>query len=116
MSVFVSDFTTWTVVHDDAQGGAHSGTIDPASIVHTLKVDGTPDHNFLLLTCPVCQAVSTHPVGGGAQPPLVQQLFVNRSIANGCACGNIAAGNANLADAHMHLQCARMDGDERWQI
>lgn len=116
MSVFVSDFTTWTVVHDDAFGGAHSGTLDPVSITHPLKIDGTLDHSFLLVTCPVCAAVSTHPVGGGAQPLLVQQLFVNRITTNGCACGVVAAGNANVADAHAHLNCARMDGAERWQV
>ncbi|MBO0884365.1 MAG: hypothetical protein J2P17_29355, partial [Mycobacterium sp.] len=68
MSVFVSDFgdgTTWTVTHDDAPGGMHDGTIDPATVLHPLRPDGTPDHNYAVITCPVCGSVSTHPVGGG---------------------------------------------------
>lgn len=114
MSVFVSDFDTWTVTHDEA---GHSGTIDPASITHTQNIDGTENHHFLLVPCPVCGAVSTHPVGGGAQPALVQQLFVMHAQSDGCPCGAVAAGDNSAApEAHVRLNCNRQDGPGRWQL
>lgn len=115
MSVFISDFDTWQVVHDDAPGGAHQGTIDPASIVHTQNMDGSENHNYLAVTCPVCQAVSTHPVGGGAQPALVQQLFVNKAQTDGCPCGQVHADDPDaLGESHIRLLVNRQDGPGRW--
>jgi len=70
MSVFVTDYSAipWTVIHDEL---GHTGTIDPATIVHPKNMDGTTEnHDFLIVTCPVCQAVSTHPVGGMEPRPL----------------------------------------------
>ena len=97
--------------------GGHSGTIPAADIQWATNMDGSHNHSFIILNCPDgCGAVSTHPVGGGAAPPDVQQMFVNKAASDACACGNIPAGNANLADAHMHLQCDRMDGPDRWQL
>jgi len=120
MSVFVSDFTSssvWEVTHDDAPGGAHGGTIDPATVVHLSGLDGTPDHNFLVVTCPVCGSASTHPAGGGAQPQSVQQMFVNHVDANGCPCGQIAATDASaLGESHVRLLVNRQDGPGRWQL
>lgn len=117
MSVYVSDFETYTVMHDDAPGGAHTATIDPATIVHTTNMDGTENHNFLIVVCPVCDSVSTHPVGGGAQPPLVQELFVRHAEANGCPCGAITGPDTSGAPmSHVRLNCNRMDGFGRWQL
>lgn len=117
MSVFVSDFNTWSVVHDDAPGGSHGGTVDPASIIHGQNPDGSDNHSFLLVTCPVCDSVSAHPVGGGAQPPLVQELFVVHTEDTGCPCGAIAAGDSSAAPAsHVRLNCNRQDGPGRWLL
>ena len=114
MSVYVNDFDTWTVVHDEM---GHTGTIDPASIVHTRNMDNSENHNFLVVTCPVCQAVSTHPVGGGAQPLSVQQMFVTKAQTDGCPCGQVAAEDPNaLAQSHVRLQVNRMDGPGRYQL
>jgi|SRR5215472_3975799 len=116
MSVYVSDFSTtpWHVVHDDA---GHTGTVDPATIAHTKNVDGTDNHDYLIVVCPVCDAVSTHPVGGGAQPQSVQQMFVNHVTANGCPCGQVAASDpASLGESHVRLQVNRQDGPGRWQL
>ena len=116
MSVFVSDFSTWQVVHDDAPGGSHSGVIDPATIAHTANMDGSENHNFLTVPCPVCGAVSTHPVGGGAQPPLVQRLFIIHAETSGCPCGAVQAGDTSATpEAHVRLNCNRQDGPGRWQ-
>jgi len=120
VSVFVSQaisLTEWQVTHDDVGDGAHTGTIDPATIQHALKLDGTPDHNFLNVTCPVCGAVSTHPAGGGAQPQSVQQMFVTLCQTNGCPCGQVAPSDPDaLGESHVRLQVNRQDGPGRWQL
>ncbi|MBO0884828.1 MAG: hypothetical protein J2P17_31755 [Mycobacterium sp.] len=117
MSVFVSDFgdgTVWTVTHDDA---GHSGSIDPTTVQHPLRPDGTPDHNFALVVCPVCGAVSTHPVGGGAQPESVQRMFVIACQTSGCPCGQVAADDADaIGESHVRLQVNRQDGPGRWKL
>lgn len=102
------------VVYDE-QG--HSGTIPAAEIQWAAKPDGSHDHNFIILNCPDgCGASSIHPVGGGAAPVEVQTMFVKKATLEACACGHIEPGNANVADAHMHLQAERMDGPGRWQV
>ncbi|MBO0883573.1 MAG: hypothetical protein J2P17_25215 [Mycobacterium sp.] len=117
MSVFISDVSSWTVTHDDAPGGAHTGTIDPATISHPLNPEGSENHNFLLVTCPVCGAVSTHPVGGGAQPQSVQQMFVTLCQTNGCPCGQVAPDDADaIGESHVRLQVNRMDGPGRYVL
>lgn len=121
MSVFVSNFKpgdgTWTVMHDDAPDGSHSGSIAPTSISFGRGVDGGTDYRSILITCPVCGAVSTHPVGGGAQPPLVQEMFVRAIIRLGCPCGQMLAGRSpilTIAHARQHANATDFVG--RWVI
>ena len=121
MSIYVADFTSateWQIVHDDAPGGGHGGTIDPATVKHTTDpVTGAQNHNYLVIPCPVCDSVSTHPVGGGAQPQSVQQMFVNKVDADGCVCGQVqSADPTSLGESHVRLQVNRMDGPGRWQL
>jgi len=120
MSIYVADFTSpteWQIVHDDSRDGGHGGTIDPATIQHTTNIDGTENHNYLIIQCPVCDSASTHPVGGGAQPASVQQMFVTHAQANGCPCGQVLEADPDsLVESHVHLQCARMDGPDRWVL
>jgi hypothetical protein len=118
MSVYVSDFApgdgTWTVTHDEA---GHTGAIQPTDVVHVQNIDGSDNHNFAVVVCPVCGAVSTHPVGGGAQPQSVQQMFVNMCQSDGCPCGQVVAGDADgLGESHVRLQVNRQDGMGRWQL
>jgi hypothetical protein len=95
----------------------HSGTIPAAEIKWTANMDGSDNHNFIVLNCPDgCGGSSTHPVGGGAAPVDVQQMFVNKTVAEGCACGNVPASTNAVPEAHVHLNVARMDGSERWQL
>jgi len=119
MSVYVTDFsiTPWTVVHDDAPGGAHEGTVDPTTILHTTNMDGTPNDLFIVVECPVCGATSTHPVGGGAQPPLVQEMFIRVAMRDGC-CGGTLTKAAPVQAAHDHVKehTEAMDGEGRWQV
>lgn len=98
----------------DEQG--HSGTIPAAEVQWATNMDGTHDHNYIVLACPDgCGANSTHPVGGGAAPAEVQQMFVKKVQAEGCACGQVAATDPDgLGDAHVRLAVNRMDGPGRW--
>ena len=95
----------------------HSGTIAATDVVWAKNSDGADDHNFIVLYCPDgCGSSSTHPVGGGAAPAEVQQMFVHNTEREGCACGNVAAATNAVPEAHVHLNVARMDGEERWQL
>ena len=102
------------VINDEL---GHSGTIPAAEVRWTTNIDGTESHNYIVLNCPDgCGASSTHPVGGGADAPNVQQMFVHKTELEGCACGNVAPATNSVPEAHVHLNVARMDGEERWQV
>jgi len=94
----------------------HSGTIPAADIQWSLNTDGSPNHSFIILNCPDgCGASSTHPVGGGAAPAEVQQMFVEKTRRDGCACGACQANDTSaLPESHVRLNVNRMDGPGRW--
>jgi len=93
----------------------HSGTIPAAEVQWATQMDGSHNHNFIVLECPDgCGATSTHPVSGGAAASDVQHMFVQKTEREGCACGNVTAGTNAVPEAHVHLNVARMDGEERW--
>ena len=122
MSVFVSDFKSvpgqWQVVHDDAPDGPHSGSVTPTSVTFTTNPDGSQNPRFLTVTCPVCGAVSTHPIGGGAQPASVQEMFIRNAVRAGCPCGTKwPAGRVFLLTlAHIRIHANAMDGTGRFQV
>jgi hypothetical protein len=101
------------VFHDDL---GHGGTIPASEVTWTQNPDGET-HFFITLTCPFgCGAISLHPAAGGAAPIEVQQMFVNKVQLDGCACGAIEPNNNTAApEAHVRLNCNRMDGPGRWQ-
>jgi len=103
------------VVYDEL---GHHGTIAAADIHHSLNADGIENHNFIVLHCPDgCGENSTHPVGGGAAPDEVQQMFVNKCQSDGCPCGQVQATDADaLGESHVRLQVNRMDGPGRWRL
>jgi hypothetical protein len=93
----------------------HSGTIPAAEVQWATDMQGGHNHNFIVLNCPDgCGASSTWPVGGGADATMGQQMFVQKTQREGCACGNVAAASNSVPEAHVHLNVARMDGEERW--
>lgn len=122
MSVKVTSFddpTAWPYVHDDAPGGSHGGTLDPATVTWGVNMDGSGNHTSMVVPCPFegCGSVSTWPVGGGADAVLGQQLFVTKTEAEGCPCGQIEAGRSDgVPESHVRLNCNRMDGPGRWQL
>jgi hypothetical protein len=100
------------VVYDE-QG--HSGTIPAAEVQWAANMDGSHNHQFIVLACPDgCGATSTHPVGGGAAPAEVQQMFVGKTEREGCACGNVQAATNAIPESHVRLNVSRMDGPDRW--
>jgi hypothetical protein len=103
------------VVYDEM---GHRGTIPAAEAQWTTNPDGSHSHTYIVLACPDgCGATSTHPVGGGAAPADVQQMFVRKTEAEGCACGAVAAGdNSATPESHVRLNVNRMDGIGRWQL
>jgi len=103
------------VVYDEL---GHGGTIPAAEIRWTTNIDNSENHNYIVLNCPDgCGASSTHPVGGGAAPAEVQQMFVEKTKRDGCACGQCAPGDADaLCESHVRLNVNRMDGAFRWQL
>jgi hypothetical protein len=103
------------VVYDE-QG--HNGTIPAAEVRWSTTIDGSHSHSFIVLACPDgCGATSTHPVGGGADAPNVQHMFVHKTELAGCACGDVEAGLTNsVPESHVHLNVARMDGNARWSL
>lgn len=114
MSVYVADFKpgdgSWVVVHDDATGGSHSGTMLPTSLV-------SGDFRSATIVCPVCSGSSSHPIGGGAQPKSAQEMFVRQLIRVGCPCASLTAGkSAFLAIAHARGHVNVLEGNLRWQV
>jgi len=103
------------VVYDE---GGHNGTIPAAEIVWGTKLDGSHDHNFIMLNCPDgCGASSLWPVGGGADAVNGQQMFVNKTTSEGCTCGQVEATDADaIGESHVRLNVNRMDGPGRWQL
>lgn len=98
--------------------GHHGGTLPPAQITWSAQPPSDePSHKTLATPCPDgCGATSWHPVGGGAAADLVQQLFVDKTTREGCACGELDARTDAAPKAHVRLNVARMDGPERWKL
>jgi hypothetical protein len=96
----------------------HSGTIPAAEIQWTTGIDSNPDHNFIILNCPDgCGASSTHPVGGGADAPNVQEMFVRKVNLEGCACPEVIETDPPPdAIAHVKELVTAMDGADRWAL
>jgi hypothetical protein len=102
------------VVYDEM---GHNGTIPSAEVQWATSIDGSHNHNFIVLACPDgCGATSTWPVGGGADASMGQQMFVEKTKREGCACGHVAASSTALPESHVRLNVNRMDGPGRWQL
>jgi len=103
------------VIYDEA---GHSGVIPAAEVRWTTAIDGSDDHNYIVLACPDgCGATSTHPVGGGADGHNVQEMFVRKVNLEGCACPVVdVADPPETAVAHVKELVTAMDGSDRWAL
>jgi hypothetical protein len=96
----------------------HTGTLAPSQVVWGKNADGTDRHDGMTLACPDgCGGTSWHPVGGGADPPNIQYLFVDKTKRDGCACGQVAPGRTDaVPQSHVELNVNRQDGPDHWQL
>jgi hypothetical protein len=93
----------------------HSGTIPAAEVSWGKNIDGTDNHNFIILACPDgCGGMSTHPVGGGAAPLEVQQMFVLKEFSAPPA--GRATWTLTDAAAQVKARVVATDGEERWVL
>jgi len=122
VSIYISDLTldsnqTWEVTHSDAYGGPHVARILPADVVYTINEDGSQNHLYINIPCPVCGAVSVQPVGGGDQPLQVQSMFTLKATNDGCPCGLVGPNRGDsLGQCHVRLLINRMDGVGHWVV
>lgn len=95
-------------VYSDETG--HRGTIAASDIAWARTPNGDDDHNFIVLGCPdgCGQAGSMHPVGGGAAPAEVQEMFVRKHMAQGT--------NRTAAIASVRKAVEATDGPDRWRL
>jgi hypothetical protein len=54
-----------TVVHTEMN---HGGTVLGVNVQFATNPDGSINADYLLMPCPVCDAASVHPIGGGRSP------------------------------------------------
>jgi hypothetical protein len=118
MSVKVTSFddpTAWEYVHDDAPGGSHGGTLDPATVTYGTNIDGTDNPNTVVVPCPFenCGSVSYWPPGGGADALMGQSLHVMVAMQPGLGR---SAKTAEQAAAEVKQRVIDTDGEERWVL
>ena len=103
-----------TVLHDEL---GHTGAATFATVVFGRLVDGSVDSDVLIVACPVCGAVSCHPIGGGAAPGPVQKLFVRTVLRRAAALG-IPVNQRTFAAIKVRVKARvlAMDGPDRWRL
>jgi hypothetical protein len=116
MSVKVTSFenpAAWDYVHDDAPGGSHGGTLDPATVTYATNIDGSDNLNVIIVPCPEGDAVSSWPPGGGADALMGQMLHVQLAMQPGLGR---SAKTAEEAAAEVKQRVIDTDGLERWVL
>ena len=102
------------VIYDE---GGHTGTILAAEVTWSTNPDGSESHNYIILACPDgCGATSTWPVGGGADAPMGQEMFVRKIDLEGCCCDAPLARTSQAAIDHVKELVTAMDGEDRWAL
>jgi hypothetical protein len=120
MSVKVTSFddpAAWEYVHDDAYGGSHGGTLDPATVTYGVNPDDSSADNLnvVVVPCPFenCGSVSYWPPGGGADALLGQSLHVMVAMQPGLGR---EGKTAEQAAAEVKQRVIDTDGLERWVL
>jgi hypothetical protein len=115
MSVKILDFTDYAYVHDDAPGGSHGGTLDPATVTYGTNIDGSDNVNVVAVPCPFegCGSVSYWPPGGGADALLGQSLHVVMAMNQPAVAGR---GTPTDAVAEVKQRVIDTDGEDRWVL
>jgi hypothetical protein len=114
MTVKIIDFNDWSYVHDDAPGGSHGGTLDPATVTYGVNIDGSENRHVIAVPCPFegCGSVSYWPPGGGADALLGQSLHVVMEM-NSPGLSR-EAKTVDAAASAVKERVVATDGEERW--
>jgi hypothetical protein len=116
MSVKITNFETWEYQHDDAPGGSHGGTLDPATVTYGTNIDGSDNLHVIAVPCPFegCGSVSYWPPGGGADALLGQSLHVVMAYSQPSLAAR--GGTPQDAAAEVKQRVIDTDGEERWVL
>lgn len=103
-----------TVSHDER---GHGGVVALADVRFGRDPDGTTNPLVIELTCAVCGAVSSHPIGGGADAARVQKMFLRIWLRRAVALG-IPVGERTLAGIkeRVRARVEAQDGPRRWRL
>jgi hypothetical protein len=117
MSVKIVDFNDWSYIHDDAPGGSHGGTLDPATVTYGVGIDGEQNSNVVVVPCPFegCGSVSYWPPGGGADALLGQMLHVQIGLNSTGAARGAQRDTASVVE-DVKQRVIATDGIERWVL
>lgn len=119
MSVKVTSFDnpdgSYSYIHDDAHGGSHGGTLDPATVTYATNMDGTPNEMTVIVPCPHpgCGSVSSWPPGGGADALYGQMLHVQVAMRPNPLTREVPL-SATEAAAQVKARVVATDGEQRW--
>lgn len=102
-----------TVLHDDL---GHTGAVAFADMRFGRGPDGAVDPDFLVIACPVCGAVSVHPIGGGCDPVRVQLLFARIYSRRRAALGIPTGATWQQIKDRVRTRVEAMDGPRRWRL
>jgi hypothetical protein len=121
MSVKVASFddpAAWGYLHDDAPGGSHGGTLDPATVTYGTNPDDTPNEMTVIVPCPHpgCGSVSYWPPGGGADALYGQMLHVQMAMRPPDGAASRGTKTAQDAAAEVKERVIATDGEERWVL
>jgi hypothetical protein len=119
MSVKITNFETWEVMHDDAPGGSHGGTLDPTTLTYGKNIDGTDNVHIVVVPCPFegCGSVSYWPPGGGSDALLGQSLHVIMAYSQPVAqARGVEVMDVVDAAEDVKQRVIDTDGEERWVL
>jgi len=103
-----------SVSHDDL---GHTGAVAFAGVRFGRDADGSVNPLLIEIACPVCGALSVHPIGGGCDAARIQLLFARTYLRRAVALG-IPVGERTWPGikARVKARVAALEGAERWRL
>lgn len=96
---------------------SHGGVVAFAAVRFGRDEAGGVNVDVLEVACPVCGALSVHPVGGGADPARIQLLFLRTIRRRRAILGlPVAVGTLAGAKAFVRNRVEAQDGPTRWRL
>lgn len=102
------------MLHDDLN---HGGDVAFVDVRFGRDIDGSVLVDCIELNCPVCGALSIHPISGGCAPGPVQKLFLRTIIRRAVPLG-IPAGQRTLTALKLLVRnrIVTLDGAGRFKL